>query len=175
VKQIDLKKIVLSFDRPKNSVVQGYDFLKNPSNTEGGGFHDQVVMVKEEFSLHDVIETFMEISDNLSDVLGEEYSYLIASILSLSWNSASMKLFPDEYKEILDLVKETDNNYGLNQEKLKELIDRDSNVTSILDALINEEFLRKKRNGEYVVRKKILTNIHISFLQIADKSQGEVY
>lgn len=96
MKQIDLKKIVLSFDRPKNSVVQGYDFLKNPPKIEGGGLFDQVVTVKEEVSLHDLFETFMEISDNLSDILGEEYAYLIASILSLSWNSTSIKLFPDE-------------------------------------------------------------------------------
>jgi hypothetical protein len=37
-----------------------------------------------------------------------------------------------------------------------------------LDALIKEGFLRKKRNGDYVVRKKVLANIHFSFLQIAD-------
>jgi hypothetical protein len=169
VKQIDLKKISLSFERPKDSIVQGYEFLKNPPKVEGGGLPDQVVMVKEEVSLHDLFETFMEISDNLSDILGEEYAYLIASILSLSWNSTSIKLFPDEYKEILDLVKETDNDYSLDQKNLNQLIDKDSNVIIILDALIKEGFLRKKRNGDYVVRKKFLTNIHFSFLQIADR------
>ena len=164
MKQTNLKNIIISFERPKELETQGYEFLKNPPKSEGGGLLAQVVVVKEELSLHDLFETFMDISDNLSDTLGEEYAYLIASILSLSLNSASIKLFPDEYKEILDLVKETNQEYSLNQEKLNQLINEDSNTIKILDALIEEDFLRKKRNGEYVVRKKALTNIHFSFL-----------
>ncbi len=168
MRQNNLEKILISFERPINSNITGYEFLKNPPQLEGGGLLDQIVMVKEELSLHDLVETFMEISDNLSDILGEEYSYLIASILSLSLNSLSIKLFPDEYKEILDLVKETDQEYSLNQEKLNQLINEDSNTIRILDALIEEGFLRKKRNGEYEVLETLLTNIHFSFLQIAD-------
>jgi len=170
MKQTNLQNIIISFERPKESETQGYEFLKNPPKIEGGGLLDQVIMVKEEFSLYDLVETFVEISDNLSDILREEYSYLIASILSLSLNNPiSIKIFPDEYKNVLDLVKETENNYNLNQEKLKQLIEKDSNIITILDALTKEGFLRKKRNGEYVVRKKVLANIHVSFLQIADK------
>lgn len=170
MKHTNLQNIIISFERPKESETQGYEFLKNPPRIEGGGLLAQVVMVKEKFSLYDLVENFVDISDNLSDILSEEYSYFIASILSLSLNNPiSIKIFPDEYKDVLDLLKETENNYDLNQEKLTKLIEKDSNIITILDALIQEGFLRKKRNGEYIVRKKPLTNIHVSFLQIADK------
>lgn len=169
MKQISLQNIIISFERPKESKTKGYAFVKNPPKTEGGGLLDQVIMVKEEFSFSDLVEDFLEISDGLSDILGEEYSYLIATILSYSLNKPlSINVFPDEYKEILDLVKETKNNYNLNQEKLSQLIEKDSNIIRILDALIEEGFLGKKRSGDYVVRKKILSNIHVSFLQISE-------
>lgn len=164
MKNNDLKKIIISFERPKKSTTKGYDFLKNPTNIKGGGLYDEIAIIKEELSLNDVIEDFIQVSETLSDIIGEEYSYLIASVFSLSWNLFSIKSFPDEYKEILDLIKEGDSGLSLNSDKINELIDDNKDIIKILDELIKQKFLRKKKSGEFVVRKKILSSIHVSFL-----------
>jgi len=164
----NLKNIVISFDRPKDSTDIGYKFLQNPPRIQGGGLSDQVVMVKEELSYADLVEDFIQSSELLSPIIGETASYVIGAIFSLAWNSTSIALFPDEYEEILDLIEETEDGNDLNLDKLNKLIKEDEEVMQILEALIKQKFLRRKKNGEYVVRKKVLTNTHISFLQIAD-------
>jgi len=165
----DFKNIIISFNRPKDSKLTAYEFLKNPTQNELGGLRDQIVMVQEELSIVDIINDFIESSELLSGVLGETASYVAGAVFSLVSNSASIDIFPDEYKEILDLINKNAKDESLNITKINELIEHDSEVQKVLDALIEQKYLRKKNNGDYVVRKKILTNVHISFLNISSK------
>jgi len=171
MQQDDLKSIKISFERAKDSKLTGYKFLKNPPQQDGGGLRDQVVMIEEELTMAELIEDFVESSTILSDMLGETASYIVGAVFSLVWNSASIDIFPDKYKEILDLIDQSAKEETLNMTKLNELIEQDHEVTKVLDALIEQKYLRKKNNGDYVVRKKIIANVYISFLQVADDSK----
>jgi len=171
MKKSDLKNIVISFEKPKDITVSEYEFIVKPPRVKGGGLLDQVVTTKEELSYEDILEFLLESTESTlsSSTLSEALLSMTSSIFTLIWNSASFTLFPDEYKEILDYIKETEEGYSLNSDKVKELIKEDSNVLKIIDELIKKRLLRQDEDGEYIVRKKLLTNIHISFIQIADK------
>jgi len=160
----NLKNIKITFERPKNLAnVNKYEFIKKPSIIEGGGLQAQIIMIKEEISLYELIEDFMDAQDISQDLLGDNnhYSYLVAGILSLSLNlPLSIKVFPDEYKDILNAIKD---NLKLNQNMIKDLSKNNENIDKILEALTNEGFLHKNKNNEYIIRKKVLFNIHVNY------------
>lgn len=170
MKKSNLKNIIISFEREKDSKLTGCEFLIRPPRMQGGGLPDQVITIKEELSYEDITEFLLESSEAIfsSSSISEAVFSMTSAIITLAWNATSIMLFPDEYKEVLDFVEETKEGYTLNSKKLKKLIEKDSNVIEVIDALIKKKLLLKE-DEEYVVRKKFLTNINISFLQIADK------
>lgn len=163
----EFKNITVCFDKPINSEVSNYEFINNPPEIKGGALYDQVVIVREEISYLDLIDNFLEISEITSPVVGDTLSYLISSVFSLVWSSSSLDVFPDEYKNALDFVKNTDSGYSLDPEKIRNYAELDQDFLKVLDALVEHKYLRVKKNGEYVVRKKVLSNLHVSFLNIA--------
>ena len=169
MKKSDLRNIVVSFEMPKDLTITGYEFLKDSSQSQGGGLLDQVVMTYEKLSLEDIYDELVSFIEEGIPSEIEEITYsIIGAIVSIAWSSTSISLFPDNYKEIIDLIEETENGNILNIEKLNELIIKNKGIENILEELIKQNFLRKKKNGKYVVIKNVLTNTHISFLQIAD-------
>ena len=171
MKKSDLKNIVISFEKPKTLELSGYEFLIKPPRTKGGGLLDQIVVTKETLSYEDILEFLLESVDSTlsSSTISDAILSMSSAVFTLVWNSASFSLFPDEYKDVLDFIKETEESYYLNSNKLKELIKKDSNAIKIINALIKHKLLRKDGDGNYVVRKKVISNINVSFLQIADK------
>ena len=171
MKRSDLKNIVISFEKPKTLELSGYEFLIKPPRIKGGGLLDQIVTIKEALSYEDILEFLLESVDSTlsSSTISDAILSMSSAVFTLVWNSASFSLFPDEYKYVLDFIKETEEGYCLNSNRLKELIKKDSNAIKIIDALIKHKLLRKDGDGNYVVRKKVISNINVSFLQIADK------
>lgn len=171
MKKSDLKNIVISFEKPKTLELSGYEFLIKPPRTKGGGLLDQIVVTKETLSYEDILEFLLESVDSTlsSSIISDAILSMSSAVFTLVWNSASFSLFPDEYKDVLDFIKETEESYYLNSNKLKELIKKDSNAIKIINALIKHKLLRKDGDENYVVRKKVISNINVSFLQIADK------
>lgn len=167
----DLKNIVISFERPQYATSTGFEFLQNPPKTQGGGLYDQVVMVKEELTFEDIVEFLFETGASIftSSSIGEALVSMTSAVMTLAFNATSISLFPDEYKTILDFIEETKKGYALDSSKIKELIEKDKSTLLILDKLIEEKLLLKNKAGEYIVRKKELINVNISFIQIANK------
>lgn len=167
----DFNNVIISFERPKNSKLTKYEFLQNPPQSDGGGLRDQVVMIREELSWAEFIHDFTQASTMLTEIIGEKASFVVSAVVSWAWNIASVDIFPDKYKEILDLIEKRAKEEILNQAKLNVLLEENSEMKNILDALIEQKYLRKKSNGDYVVRKKILTNVHISFLKTTQSKE----
>jgi len=166
----DLKNIKIVFERPKSSEAKGCEFLINPPRIQGGGLYDQVVTTEEELTFEDFMEFIFETGETIftSSSIEEALVSMTSAVVSLAVNATSVSFFPDEYKEILDFIKETEEGYVLNSSKIEELVEKDSGTTIILEKLIEKKLLRKNSSGEYVVRKKILTNVQISIIKIAD-------
>lgn len=171
MKKSDLKNIVISFEKPKDLEVSRYEFLIKPPRIKGGGLLDQIVTTQEDLSYEDMLEFLLDTTDVVLSfsTISEAILSMSSAIFTLIWNSASFSLFPDEYKDVLDFIENTEEGYSLNSNKLKELIKRDSNVPIIINALIKHKLLRKDEDGDYIVKKKVVSNIHVSFLQISDK------
>lgn len=168
MKKSDLKNIILSFEMPKESNLKEYEFLKEYSVEQGGGLSDQVVTTYKELSLEDIYEEVISlISEDIPSEIEEIVFSIVGAVISIAWSSTSISLFPDEYKEMIDLVDKTEEGNSLNLNQLNQLIEDNEEIVNILDELVKQEFLRKKKNGQYIVLKNILTNTHISFLQIA--------
>jgi len=159
----DLKNIKIVFERQKGSAVKGCEFLINPPRIQGGGLYDQVVTTEEELTFEDMMEFIFEAGETIftSSSIEESLVSMTSAVVGLAFNATSMSLFPDEYKEILDFIKKTEEGYILDSSKVEELSQEDSATTVILEKLIEKKLLRKNSSGEYVVRKKILTNVHI--------------
>lgn len=160
----DLEKIVITFDRPLDSD-GGYEYLKRPSNLPEGGFHAEVVVIKEEVRLKDLLDNFFSRIKSANQlVVNVEGAWVLAAgILSLSLDLFSIKKFPDEYRSILNLLKETPRGLVLDQDKLTDLTVQNPDLNYVLDHLIDEKFLIE-RGGVYIVKKKILMKKNISFL-----------
>ena len=159
----DLKKIKIVFERPKTSELKGCEFLLNPPRIQGGGLYDQVVTTDEELTFEDFIEFIFETGETIftSSSIEEALVSMTSAVIGLVFNATDIFLFPDEYKEILDFIKETEEGYVLDSTKIEELLKKDSATTIILEKLIEKNLLLKNDSGEYIVRKKILTNVHI--------------
>jgi molecular chaperone GrpE len=170
MKKSDLTNIVISFERPITSELIGCEFLIKPPKIQGGGLPDQVVTTIETVSYEDIIEFLLESFEAISSAssISEAIYSMTSAIITLAWNATSIQLLPDEYKEILDFIKKTEEGYALNFKKIEELVQKDSNVIKVIEILVKKKLLLKE-DGEYIVRKKLLTNIHLSFVQIADK------
>jgi len=169
MKKSDLTNIVISFERPIDSKLTGCEFLIKPPRIEDGGLPDQVVTTMETVSYEDITEFLLESFEVLSlasSILEAIYS-MTSAIIILAWNITSIQLLPDEYKEILDFIEETEEGHVLNSKRIDELVQKDYNVMKIIDILVKKKLLLKE-DGEYFVRRKILSNIHLSFVQIAD-------
>jgi len=169
MKKSDLTNIVISFERPIDSKLTGCEFLIKPPRIEGGGLPDQVVTTMETVSYEDIIEFLLEsfeVISSASSTLEAIYS-MTSAIITLAWNITSIQLLPDEYKEILDFIEETEEGHVLNFKRIDELVQKDSNVMKIIDILVKKKLLLKE-DGKYIVRRKFLSNIQLSFVQIAD-------
>jgi len=166
----DFRNIKISFERPRDYDAVGCEFLINPPRIQGGGLYDQVVTTKEELTFEDIVEFILDTGMSIftASSVGEALVSMFGAIVSLTFDATSIALFPDEYKEILDFIKETKEGYILDSKKVEELIEKDDATNIILEKLIEKKLLRKNNAGEYVVRKKVLSNVHISFIQIAD-------
>ena len=166
----DLENIYIRFDIPEKSNVKGCEFLINPPRLEGGALYDQIVTTKEELTFSDIVEFIFEAGESIfsSSSMEEALVSMTTAVIALAFNTASISLFPDEYKTILDFIKETKKGHALDSSKLKELIQKDNTTALVLEKLMEKKLLRKNSKGEYIVRKKILTNSNISFIQIAD-------
>lgn len=154
-------KVIISFSRPEDEN-KGYEFIKNPNNMLDGGLNKEITIVIEETSLEDLIKRFTSVA-KLTSMIGLEAELLIAAVITAALDLISIKSFPDEYKPLLELLKVTPRGTKLNEEKINNLLHENPELSSVIDGLIEEGFLTRKRSGNLIAKKRILMKAHVDF------------
>jgi len=165
----DLKSIVLSFERPKDSQLIGCEFLINEFEVQNNQISYQVEII-EKVTYKDVMEFLLKSfkSISFSTTVSEQIYSMLSAVITLSWSHTSIASLNDRHKEVLDFIKKTEEKYYLNSKKIEELMKEDSNVSHIIKILSDSKLLLIKE-GEYSVREKFLRNCHLHFSEHTDK------
>lgn len=156
-------EIIISFARPADAVA-GYQFLKKPDDLIGGGLNEQVVIIIEKVSLADLVRDFFGASGFTAQFTGVTSGLLVAAVIAVALDLISIKSFPEEYSSLLGLVEMTPRGSALNWEEVNKLFNNSPELSESLNALVKENFLIKKRDGNYIVIKKILMRLQVDFV-----------
>lgn len=157
------ENIIISFSMPKDTI-DFYEFIKKPPSLNEGSLNNEVLLIQENISLNSLMHKFFASSGFTIPLIGTTEGLVVAAVLTIALDLVSLKSFPDEYGDILDLIEETPRGFALNIEKLNAIISDNENIVNILKALENEKFIKMKRNGSYMVRKKILIRTNVNFI-----------
>ena len=168
-KTTSFDNILISFGRPVNesehevdNEINNYEFIKQPGELPGGGLRAQITLSVNEISLGQLIKDFGGYTGLGSLLMCKEGALVIAAVLTVSLDLLSIKSFPDEYSELLALIKKTPRGSTLNWQKIDELLQQPQ-ATELLDALVEQQFLAKKSDGRYIVKKKMLIHSDCRF------------
>ena len=160
----NFKNIIISFSIPKD-IIDYYEFIKKPPSLNEGSLNNEVLLIQKNISLKSLMHKFFASSGFTTPLIGITGGLVVAAVLTIALDLVSLKSFPDEYGDVLDLIEETPRGFTLNIEKINSIISDDENIVNILKALENEKFIKIKRNGSYMVRKKILIRTNVNFIK----------
>jgi hypothetical protein len=155
--------ILISYCR-SGSVLGDYEFIKNNSETIGGGLRSQIVMVQRKISLGNLMRDFCGLYGFTFSALSTESALVIAAVIAVSLNIASLKVFSDSCHPIIQMLKSTPRGTTIDNQSVGKLLAEHPEIEDVLEALTDEKFLAKKSNGEYVVKHKILMHLNCEFI-----------
>ena len=159
----NFENVIISFARPAIADA-GYKYLTNPVSLSGGSLNQQVALIIENVSLADLIRDFCGVSGLTMSIIGTSGGLLIAAAITAALDLVSIKSFPNEYGQLLKLLKVTPHGTTLNWLEIKNLIDNSPQNSEIFEALVKEKFISKKRDGSYIVLKRILIQGQVDFI-----------
>lgn len=155
--------VLISFGRPSTDI-SDYEYIKHFTGPMRGGLYSQLVVSMTTLSLGNLIRDFCGISGFTLALLSTEAALVIAAALTASLDLLAFTVFPDSYRPILELLKSTPRGHILDNKVVKFLLANQPEIEKVLNALVNEQFLQQKGDGEYIVRRRVLMHQKCDFI-----------
>lgn len=153
---------MVSFGRP-DSEISDYQYIKEHTGLMGGGLKEEVVLSAKTVPLSNLMRDFCGVAGFSWDLLGSGAALLIGAVITISLDVVNINKFPDSYQPMIKLLKDTPRGAALDSKAVEALLKEQPDLAKVLDALVNENFLIRKTDNSYAVRRKILMHKNYNF------------